>query len=82
MTKKEKQEIEKGIHSIPMTIIFKLKKQLNFLLVLDLILMIMLVLSFYDSIRVRDEYWKDHTQDVIETIHQHCESERGMAWQD
>lgn len=82
MTKKEKQEIEKGMRSIPMTIIFKLKKQLNFLLVLDLILMIILVFSFYDSIRVRDEYWKDHTQDVVETIHQYCESGRGMAWQD
>ena len=44
--------------------------------------MIMLVFSFYDSIRIRDEYWKSHTQDVVEAIHQHCESERGMEWQD
>ena len=82
MTRKEMKAIESGMHSIPMTIILKLKKQLNFLLVLNLILIIILTFSFYDSIRIRDDYWKDHTQDIVETIHTHCESEREKAWHD
>lgn len=82
MTRKEIKAIEKGMHSIPMTIILKLKKQLNFLLILNLILIIILTFSFYDSIRIRDDYWKDHTQDVVDAIHNHCEDERDVAWHD
>ena len=40
MTEEEQREIESGMHSIPMTIILKLKKQLNILLILNLILVI------------------------------------------
>lgn len=78
LSKKEKTEIEQDLHSVPMVIIMKLKKQLNFLLVLNLILIIILCFSFYDSIRIRDDYWHDHTQEVLNTIHQHCENEK---WQ-
>lgn len=78
LSKKEKTEIEQDLHSVPMVIIMKLKKQLNFLLVLNLILIIILCFSFYDSIRIRDDYWQDHTQEVVDTIHAHCENEQ---WQ-
>ena len=71
-------ELEQDLHSVPMTIILKLKKQLNFLMVLILILVILLAFSFYDSIRIRDEYWEEHTEQVIEVIHSHCEQEQ---WQ-
>jgi choline-glycine betaine transporter len=78
LSKKEKVELEQDLHSVPMTIILKLKKQLNFLMVLILILVILLAFSFYDSIRIRDEYWQEHTQEVVEVIHEHCEQEQ---WQ-
>lgn len=78
LSKKEKVELEQDLHSVPMTIILKLKKQLNFLMVLILILVILLAISFYDSIRIRDEYWHVHTQEVVEVIHKHCEKEQ---WQ-
>ena len=79
LSKKERVELEQDLHSVPMTIILKLKKQLNFLMVLNLILIILLAISFYDSIRIRDEYWKEHTERVVEVIHTHCEEEQ---WQD
>lgn len=78
LSKKEKVELEQDLHSVPMTIILKLKKQLNFLMVLNLILVLLLAVSFYDSIRIRDEYWKEHAQEVVEVIHTHCEQEQ---WQ-
>lgn len=78
LSKKEKKELEQDLHSVPMVIIMKLKKQLNFLLILDLILCIFLCFSFYDSIKVRDDYWHDHTNEVIEAIQNHCENEQ---WQ-
>jgi hypothetical protein len=76
LSKKEKVELEQDLHSVPMTIILKLKKQLNFLMVLNLILIILLAISFYDSIRIRDEYWEEHTEQVVEVIHTHCEQEQ------
>jgi hypothetical protein len=81
LSKKEKVELEQDLHSVPMTIILKLKKQLNFLMVLNLILIILLAISFYDSIRIRDEYWEEHTEQVVEVIHAHCEQEQEQ-WQD
>lgn len=81
LSKKEKVELEQDLHSVPMTIILKLKKQLNFLMVLNLILIILLAISFYDSIRIRDEYWEEHTEQVVEVIHTHCEQEQ-EPWQD
>lgn len=74
MTKKERCEIEKDIHSVPMMIILKLKKQLNILLILNLILVIGFLVSVYDSVKVRDDYWKTHTQEVVETIDNYFES--------
>lgn len=74
MTDKEKQGVESAMHSVPMTIILKLKKQVNLLIVLVIILTIGLMVSFYDSIRIRDSYWDRHSQDVIEAIHEHCEA--------
>ena len=74
MTEKEQREIESGMHSIPMTIILKLKKQLNILLILNLILVIGFLVSVYDSIKVRDDYWESHTQEVVETIDNYFES--------
>ena len=79
LSKKEKKELEQDLHSVPMVIIMKLKKQLNFLLILDLVLYIFLCFSFYDSIKVRDDYWQNHTNEVIEAIQTHCENEQ---WQD
>lgn len=73
MTEEEQREIESGMHSIPMTIILKLKKQLNILLILNLILVIGFLVSVYDSIKVRDDYWEAHTQEVIETIDDYFE---------
>ena len=35
----------------------------------------MLGVSIYDSIRVRDDYWHEHTEEIVETIHNHCERE-------
>ena len=81
LSKREKVELEQDLHSVPMTIILKLKKQLNFLMVLNLILIILLAISFYDSIRIRDEYWEEHTEQVVEVIHTHCEQEQEQ-WQD
>lgn len=84
MNKREKEEIENGLHSVPMTIIMnlmKLKKQINFLLILNLILAIGFAISCYDSIAVRDRYWHEHTQEVVDIIHEHCEVERA-SWQD
>ena len=75
LSKKEKVELENELHSVPMTIILKLKKQLNFLMVLILILIIMLGVSIYDSIKIRDNYWREHTQEIVEIIHNHCERE-------
>lgn len=74
MTEEEQREIESGMHSIPMTIILKLKKQLNILLILNLILVIGFLVSVYDSIKVRDDYWESHTQEVVETIDNYFES--------
>lgn len=79
MTENDKQQIESGLHSVPMTIILKLKKQLNFLLILNLILAIAFIFSVYDSIRIRDDYWEDHTQEIVETIDSYFESHE---WQD
>lgn len=79
MTDDEKKQIESGLHSVPMTIILKLKKQLNFLLILNFILAIAFIFSVFDSIRVRDEYWEDHTQEIVETIDSYFESHE---WQD
>ena len=79
LSKKEKVELEQDLHSVPMTIILKLKKQLNFLMVLNLILVLLLAVSVYDSIKIRDEYWDEHTKEVVEVIHTHCEQEQ---WQD
>ena len=79
MTDDEQKQIESGLHSVPMTIILKLKKQLNFLLILNFILAIAFIFSVYDSIRVRDEYWEDHTQEIVETIDSYFESHE---WQD
>ena len=79
MTDNEQKQIESGLHSVPMTIILKLKKQLNFLLILNFILAIAFIFSVYDSIRVRDEYWEDHTQEIVETIDSYFESHE---WQD
>lgn len=74
MTEEEQHKIESGMHSIPMTIILKLKKQLNILLILNLILVIGFLVSVYDSIKVRDDYWESHTQEVVETIDNYFES--------
>lgn len=79
MTDEDKKQIESGLHSVPMTIILKLKKQLNFLLILNFILATAFIFSVYDSIRVRDEYWEDHTQEIVETIDSYFESHE---WQD
>ena len=79
MTDEDKKQIESGLHSVPMTIILKLKKQLNFLLILNFILAIAFIFSVCDSIRVRDEYWEDHTQEIVETIDSYFESHE---WQD
>ena len=79
MTDNEQKQIESGLHSVPMTIILKLKKQLNFLLILNLILAIAFIFSVYDSIKIRDDYWKDHTQEIVETIDSYFESHE---WQD
>ena len=35
----------------------------------------MLGVSIYDSIKIRDDYWREHTQEIVETIHNHCERE-------
>ena len=75
LSKKEKVELEQELHSVPMTIILKLKKQLNFLLILNLILSLVLIVSIYDSIKIRDDYWHEHTEEIVETIHNHCEKE-------
>ena len=75
LSKKEKVELEQELHSVPMTIILKLKKQLNFLLILNLILSLVLIVSIYDSIKIRDDYWHEHTEEIVETIHNHCERE-------
>ena len=75
LSKKEKVELEQELHSVPMTIILKLKKQLNFLLILNLILSLVLIVSIYDSIKIRDDYWREHTEEIVETIHNHCEQE-------
>lgn len=75
LSKKEKVELEQELHSVPMTIILKLKKQLNFLLILNLILSLVLIVSIYDSIKIRDDYWQEHTEEIVETIHNHCEKE-------
>lgn len=75
LSKKEKVELEQELHSVPMTIILKLKKQLTFLMVLILILIALLAVSIYDSIKIRDDYWREHTQEIVETIHNHCERE-------
>lgn len=74
MTEEEQRKIESGMHSIPMTIILKLKKQLNILLILNLILVIGFLVSVYDSVKVRDDYWESHTQEVVETIDNYFES--------
>ena len=74
MTNKEKKSVESAMHSVPMTIIFKLKRQINLLIILVMILTIGLMVSFYDSIKIRDSYWGRHSQDVIEAIHEHCEA--------
>jgi hypothetical protein len=79
MTDDDKKQIESGLHSVPMTIILKLKKQLNFLLILNLILAIAFIFSVYDSIKIRDDYWEDHTQEIVETIDSYFESHE---WQD
>lgn len=74
MTKKKQSEIDYGIHSMPMAIILKLKRQLNVLLILSSILVVGFLVSVYDSIKVRDDYWRAHTQEVIETIDNYFES--------
>ena len=74
MTNKEQKSVESAMHSVPMTIIFKLKRQVNLLIILVMILTVGLMVSFYDSIRIRDSYWDRHSQDVIEAIHEHCEA--------
>lgn len=81
MNKQDREQIEKGLSSIPMTIIMKLKRQLTLMLILNIILAVSLIVSVYDSISIRDSYWQEHTQMVVEKIHQHCESERA-SWQD
>ena len=79
MTEQEKNQIESGLHSVPMTIILKLKKQFNFLLILNLILVIGFIISVYDSVKVRDDYWEQHTQEIVETIDSYFENHE---WQD
>ena len=79
LSKKEKKELEQDLHSVPMVIIMKLKRQMNFLLILNLILTIGFCVSVYDSIKIRDDYWHEHTADVVEAVHNHCENE---IWQD
>ena len=78
LSKREKKELEQGLHSVPMVIIMKLKKQMNFLLILNLILTIGFCISVYDSIKVRNDYWHEHTTAVVKEVRNYCENK---IWQ-
>ena len=74
LSKKEKEKLEQDLHSVPMVIIMKLKKQMNFLLILNLILTIGFCISVYDSIKVRNDRWNEHTASVVEAVRNYCEN--------
>lgn len=69
---------EEDVQSIPMKLILRLKREINFLMLVNLIIAIAFIISTYDSIKIRDQIWNDHTSQVEEIVEHYCGEE---PWQ-
>lgn len=69
---------EEDVQSIPMKLILRLKREINFLMLVNLIIAIAFIISTYDSIKIRDQIWDDHTAQVEEIVEHYCGEE---SWQ-
>jgi hypothetical protein len=58
--------------------ILRLKREINFLMLVNLIIAIAFIISTYDSIKIRDQIWDDHTAQVEEIVEHYCGEE---PWQ-
>ena len=71
--KKTKAQLtEEEAQSVPMRLILKLKRELNTLLIINLITVIALIVSVADSIIVRDQNWEQHTDQVEQIVEDYC----------
>ena len=69
---------EEDVQSIPMKLILRLKREINFLMLVNLIIAIAFIISTYDSIKIRDQIWDEHTAQVEEIVEHYCGEE---PWQ-
>ena len=69
--KKKNYITEDEAQSIPMRLILKLKSEIRMLLLINLIVVIALIVSVYDSIVIRDKIWDEHLDTIVEIIEEH-----------
>lgn len=71
--RKRKEYItEDEAQSIPMKLILRLKSEIRILLFINFIVAISFVISTYDSIKIRNQIWERHVDEVIEVIGNTC----------